>query len=79
MVTKGRATDSRGHFFHVTHSKNDNKWHVKEVKGQNYETFDSKEKAIEQAEKHAKNVERWHVVVHRDDGKFETIVVNSKL
>ena len=57
MVTKGRATASRGHFFHVTHSKNDNKWHVKEVKGQNY----------------AKNVERGHVVVHRDDGKFETI------
>lgn len=73
MTGRGQSTEARGHFFHVTHNRSDNKWHVKEVKADSYETYDSKDEAIKQAEKKAKGVEQGHVVIHREDGKFETV------
>jgi hypothetical protein len=69
MDKKGR----KGHFFHVTHNKADDHWYVKEVKGDGSITCDSKEKAIEQAESMAKEVDMGHVVIHDERGKFETI------
>lgn len=75
---KGTATHPRaekGHpFFHVTHNKKDNKWHVKEARGSDsdLETYDSQDEAEKKAIEHAKK-ERGYVVYHREDGKFETV------
>ena len=65
------SKERKGHFFHVTHDKTGNKWHVKEVKGSDIITFETKEEAIKKAEKMAKKVEMGHVVVHNERGKFE--------
>ncbi|WCR53642.1 MAG: hypothetical protein PG981_000664 [Wolbachia endosymbiont of Ctenocephalides orientis wCori] len=67
--------ERNGHFFHVTHNKFDNKWHVKEVKGKEGEmtTFDSKEEAVKKAESLAKKVDMGHVVIHNERGRFEVI------
>lgn len=73
MTRKGQAAEAKGYFFHVTHDKNSNKWHVKEVRDTEYETYNSKEEAIKHAEENAKNVEQGHVVIHREDGKFDTV------
>ncbi len=73
MTRKGQATEAKGYFFHVTHDKNNNKWHVKEVRDTEYETYNSKDEAIKYAEENAKNVEQGHVVIHREDGKFDTV------
>lgn len=73
MTGKKYTDKSRGHFFHVTYNTSEDKWHVKEVKAQNYDSYDSKEEAIAQAEEKAKNVEQGHVVIHREDGKFDTV------
>ncbi len=62
----------KGQFFHVTHSKADNQWHVKEVKGDQIDTFNSKEEAVKKAEELAKNAEMGHVVVHDEKGHFKT-------
>ena len=63
--------ERKGLFFHVTHDKTDNQWHVKEVKGSDIITFETKEEAIKKAEEMAKKVEMGHVVVHNERGKFE--------
>ncbi|WPY01862.1 hypothetical protein Trichorick_01785 (plasmid) [Candidatus Trichorickettsia mobilis] len=34
--------ERKGHFFHVTHDKIDNQWHVKELKESNMSTFKTK-------------------------------------
>ena len=73
MTEKGQSPAAKGHFFHVTHNKTDNTWHVKEVKGKDYTTYYSKEEAIKKAEDQAKSVENGHVVIHREDGKFDTV------
>jgi len=74
MARRGQAAEAGGgHFFHVTHDKDKNKWHVKEVRDTKYKTYSSKEEAIKQAESSAKNVEHGHVVIHGEDGKFETV------
>jgi len=67
--------ERKGHFFHVTHNKIDDKWHVREVKGKKEDmtTFNSKEEAIEKAEGLAKKVKMGHVVIHDEHGKFETV------
>lgn len=62
----------RGHFFHVARNKTDNLWHVKEVKGSEFGTFDNKEEAVKKAEELAKNTEMGHVVVHDERGHFKT-------
>ncbi|ROT47519.1 DUF2188 domain-containing protein [Candidatus Cardinium hertigii] len=73
MTGRGQSPEAKGHFFHVTHNKEANKWHVKEVKATDYESYDSKEEAIKRAEEHAKSTDHGHVVIHREDGKFDTI------
>lgn len=73
MTGRGQSPEAKGQFFHVTHNKNENKWHVKEVKAQDYETYDSKDEAIKKAEEKAKSVDRGHVVIHREDGKFDVV------
>jgi hypothetical protein len=72
MTARGQSPEARGHFFHVTHNKTDNKWHVKEVKATDYHTYNPKEEAVKEAEKKAKSVEHGYVVIHREDGKFDT-------
>ncbi|TSJ80762.1 MAG: DUF2188 domain-containing protein [Candidatus Cardinium sp.] len=68
-------TERRGHFFHVTHSKSDDKWYVREVKWKDSATlaFNSKDEATKKAEELAKKVEMGHVVIHDERGKFETV------
>lgn len=39
MTRRGQAAEVRGYFFHVTHDKNNNKWHVKEVRDTEYESY----------------------------------------
>lgn len=73
MTARGQSPEARGKFFHVTYNKGENKWHVKEVKAEKYSTYDSKDEAIKEAEKLAKNSDHGHVVIHREDGKFDTI------
>ena len=62
----------KGCFFHVTRNKADSQWHVKEVKGDQIDTFDNKEEAVKKAEELAKNTEMGHVVVHDERGRFKT-------
>jgi len=64
--------ERKGHFFHVTHDKNDSQWHVKEVKGTDQYNFPVKEDAIKKAEEMAKETEMGHVVIHNERGRFET-------
>lgn len=73
MTGRGQSPEARGHFFHVTHNKQENKWHVKEVKAKAYDTYDSRDEAIKAAEKKAKGTEQGHVVIHKEDGKFDTV------
>lgn len=73
MVGRGQSPEAREHFFHVTHNKETGKWYVKEVKSEDQTTHDSKEKAVKKAEALARNVEQGHIVIHREDGTFETI------
>ena len=63
----------KGHFFHVTHDKNDNNWHVKEVKSNEMTTYKTKDEAIKQAESMAKKTDMGHVVIHGERGRFETV------
>jgi len=65
--------ERKGHFFHVTHDKADNNWHVKEVKGSDVTTCKTKEEAIKKAESMAKKIDMGHVVIHDERGKFKTI------
>ncbi len=62
----------KGHFFHVTYNKDDQKWHVREVKGSDVNTFDDKEDAINKTESMAQDVSMGHVVIHDENGKFKT-------
>ena len=64
--------ERKGHFFHVTHDNENNQWHVKEVKGDEVKTFNTKEEAVEGAEDMAKSAEMGHVVIHNERGQFET-------
>jgi hypothetical protein len=65
--------DRKGHFFHVTHDKQDNQWHVKEVKGDEVRTFNNKDDAVKAAETMAtKSSEMGHVVIHDEKGHFVT-------
>jgi hypothetical protein len=73
MTARRQSPEAAGHFFHVTHNKTEDKWHVKEVRSPDYDTYDSREEAVKAAEKKAKALERGHVVIHREDGKFDTI------
>jgi hypothetical protein len=50
MTEREQSSEARGFFFHVTPNKSDNTWHVKEVKAQDYETYNSKEEAIKKAD-----------------------------
>jgi Uncharacterized protein conserved in bacteria (DUF2188) len=70
--TRGQASPS-SHFYHVSHHKSDGKWHVKEVRGNHETTHDTKEKALEEARRLAKQAEHGHIVLHREDGSFETV------
>ena len=42
--------ERKGHFFHETHDKTDNRWDVQEVKPTDIIIFKTKEEAIKKAE-----------------------------
>ncbi len=73
MAKRGQSPDAKGHFYHVIHKRSDHKWHVKEVKGPDIGTYDVRDEAIRKASELAQNVVNGHVVIHRDDGRFEAI------
>ena len=70
--TKGQASP-RAHFFHVTPSRADNKWRVKEVRANGAIACDTKEEALQRARELKNEVENGHVVVHDEHGRFEII------
>ncbi len=73
MATQRQSGEGK-HFFHVTPSKTDNKWRVKEVGSKDEpRVFDTKEQATKEAEKLAKEVNKGHVVIHDEHGKFEVV------
>ncbi|WCR53612.1 MAG: hypothetical protein PG981_000634 [Wolbachia endosymbiont of Ctenocephalides orientis wCori] len=77
MTDRQKGTNKQGvekHFFHVTPSKTDGKWRIKEVGSKNEPAiYDDKETAVKEAEKLAKNEELGHVVIHDEHGKFEVV------
>ncbi|WP_186820159.1 DUF2188 domain-containing protein [Wolbachia pipientis] len=66
-------------FIHVTPSKNDSKWHVKEIGSKDEpRVYDTKEQAVKEAERDAREKSaredvKSHVVIHDEHGKFEVV------
>lgn len=71
-MERGRGS-ARSRFFHVTHSRDDDKWRIKEVHGGEEFIHNTKEEAINKAKELANKTD-CHVVIHRDDGTFEIII-----
>ena len=70
--TKGQGS-LRSHFFHVTPSRSDSKWRVKEVHANGAIACDTKEEALQRARELKNEVDNGHVVVHDEHGRFEVI------
>jgi len=69
---KGQASP-RAHFFHITPSRSDGKWRVKEVKATGAIAFDTREEALNRVREMKNEVENGHVVLHDEHGRFEVI------
>jgi len=69
---KGQASPN-AHFFHITPSRSDGKWRVREVQAQGVIALDTKEQALQRVREMKNEVENGHVVVHDEHGRFEII------
>ncbi len=62
--------------FHIVHTQDDGKWHVSKVGGANVSRHDTKDEAVTAGRKLARELHQSgglaQVVVHREDGSFET-------
>jgi hypothetical protein len=55
MTGRGQSSEARGYLFMLPIiNPIINKWHVKEVKAKDYDTYGSKDEAVKQAEKKLK-------------------------
>jgi len=72
MTEKGQAS-SRAHFYHITPSRSDGKWQVKEVNAQGAIAFDTREEALNRAREMKNEMENGHVVLHDEHGRFEVV------
>lgn len=67
------------HFYHVTPSKTDHKWRVKEVGSTDAaKVYETQKEAVDEAEKLAKKVStegriKAHVVIHDEHGQFKVV------
>lgn len=61
------------HFFHVTYSKINKLWYVKEVAGPTHSVHLSKERALREANDLANYEENGQVVLHHENGILEII------
>lgn len=61
---------------HVVHAGADGRWHLNREGGSNEGSFDTKQSAVEAGRSRAKDVHTRgglaQLVVHREDGSFET-------
>ncbi len=64
------------HFFHVTYSKINKLWYIKEVDGPTHSVHLSKERALQDAKDLASYEENGQVVLHHEDGLLEIIERN---
>lgn len=64
------------HILHVVHAGADGRWHLNREGGSNEGSFDTKQAAVEAGRSRAKDVHTRgglaQLVVHREDGSFET-------
>jgi len=62
-------------FFHVMHSREDGKWHIKPGNEGTIVSYDSKEKAVSKATELAQSARdrQRYVIVHKTNGAFETV------
>ncbi len=69
------AFETYAKFFHVLHSKQDNKWHIKEGNGGTIASYPSKEEAIKKATELAESEksQRKQLIIHKTNGAFEAI------
>ncbi len=72
-------TQKDKHFYHVTPSKTDHKWRVKEVGSTDEpKVYDTQKEAVNGAEKLAKKISseghvKAHVVIHDEHGHFKVV------
>ncbi len=69
------TVETHGKFYHVIYSKNDKKWHVKEVNSNDVIVYNTKEAAIQKAVELVQDIkgEARHIVIHKEDGTIENI------
>jgi len=61
------------HFFHVTYSKYNKLWYVKEIEGPTCSVHTSCEKALREARELAHDDDNGQIVLHHEDGVLEII------
>jgi len=68
------ADHREGKFFHVVHSKYDDRWYVKEGCDGTVISYSSEDEAVKKATELAQtqNSQNQHVVIHKVDGAFES-------
>lgn len=69
----GQSLSTPLHFFHVTYSKINKLWYVKEIAGPTYSIHTSKEKALREARELADFEENGQIVLHHENGVLEII------
>lgn len=69
----GKSLFAPVHFFHVTYSKINELWYIKEVDGPTHSVHLSKERALREANDLAGYDENGQVVLHHENGILEII------
>jgi hypothetical protein len=79
MTARGEGSPNST-FYHVTCDRDKKNWHVKEVHGTESSTHKTRDEAIDYAHELADQHEEGHafVVIHREDGKFDTVDRNTE-
>lgn len=69
----GQTLYAPPHLFHVTYSKYNELWYVKEVEGHTYSAHRSQEGALEEARELARDDENGQVILHHPNGVLEIV------
>lgn len=61
------------HFFHVTYSRTNKLWYVKEIDGPTHSVHFSKDRALQEANDLASYEENGQVILHHENGILEIV------
>jgi hypothetical protein len=69
----GQTLYAPPHLFHVTYSKYNELWYVKEIEGNTYSAHRSQEEALQEARELARDDDNGQVILHHPNGLLEIV------